>query len=256
MGVDGWGEIEKKPVALLSATLGEIELFLGGAMVVEEEGSIDGVPFYSGTCGGHGVVVAVTGVGIRRARRGTNIIIARFKPRMVLSAGLSGALSPELRVGQVVLGEYVVSRLKGERKEFAKVGLGGLRSLEPEGAVISGGILTESGFVHEPRRKRSLFEETGVLCVDMESWGVVEAAAGAGVPVVSMRAVSDESTEKLPDVGAFYAKGGGFSVTKAAGYFLRHPRSIYPYYRFRRVNCPKAGEALKQAIEAFILSLP
>jgi len=226
-------------------------------MAVEEEGSIDGVPFSSGTCGGHGVVAAVTGVGIRRARRGTNIIIARFKPRMVLSAGLSGALSPKLRVGQVVLGEYVVSRLKGERKEFAKVGLGGrLCFLEPEGAVISGGILTESGFVHEPCRKRTLFEETGALCVDMESWGVVEAAEGAGVPVVSMRAVSDESTEKLPDVGAFYAKGGGFSVTKAAGYFLRHPRSIYPYYRFRRVNCPKAGEALNRAIEAFILSLP
>jgi adenosylhomocysteine nucleosidase len=171
-------------IALLSATWDEVTL-LKKDIQVAEEGADGELKYKIGELYGQSVVMAVTGVGIRRARTGASFIIQKFKPRIIICAGHGGALSPDLKVGDIILGESVISLRKNEKKL--------LFSDLPFSEIDckKGALLTESRFVHKPEEKRSLFEASGALAVDMETWGVVEAAGQSGIPVASVRSVSD-----------------------------------------------------------------
>ena len=102
-------------IALLSATWDEISR-LKRDIQVSEEGADGELKYKVGDLYGRSVVIAVTGVGIRRARVGTSFIIQKFKPRIIISAGLGGALSPDLKVEDIVLGESVISLRKMRRR--------------------------------------------------------------------------------------------------------------------------------------------
>ena len=84
-------------IALLSATWDEI-ILLKRDVQVADEGANGELEYKIGELYGQPVVIAVTGVGIRRARAGTSFIIQKFKPCIIICAGLGGALSPDLKV--------------------------------------------------------------------------------------------------------------------------------------------------------------
>ncbi|MEE8299509.1 MAG: hypothetical protein V3R67_09045, partial [Thermodesulfobacteriota bacterium] len=79
-------------IALISATWDEITL-LKRDVQVTEEGSNGDLEYRIGELSGQPILLAVAGVGIRRARTGTSFIIQKFKPRIIISAGFGGALS-------------------------------------------------------------------------------------------------------------------------------------------------------------------
>ena len=89
----------------------------------------------------------------------------------------------------------------------------------------------------------------------METWGVVEAAGQSGIPVASVRAVSDESHEILPDMGAIYGINGEVDINKASAYFLSDPSLIAPYFKFRFKNTPRAAYSLSKFLSSLIPNL-
>ena len=235
-------------IALLSATWDEIS-HLKTNIQVAEEGVNGELNYKIGELYGQSVVIAVMGVGIRKARAGTSFIIQKFKPRIIICAGLGGALSPDLNVGDIVLGEAVVSLRKDEEKElFNDISLLGVE-------YKKGAFLTESRFINKPQEKKRLFEASSALVVDMETWGVVEAAVQSGIPVVSVRSVSDESHERLPDMGAIYGNNGEVDIEKASDYFLSDLSLIAPYFKFRFKNSPRASNSLCKFLSSLILNL-
>ncbi len=235
-------------IALLSATWDEIS-HLKRNIQVAEEGVNGELNYKIGELYGQSVVIAVTGVGIRKARAGTSFIIQKFKPRIIICAGLGGALSPDLNVGDIVLGETVVSLRKDEEKElFNDISLLGVE-------YKKGAFLTESRFINKPQEKKRLFEASSALVVDMETWGVVEAAVQSGIAVVSVRSVSDESHERLPDMGAIYGNNGEVDIEKASDYFLSDLSLIAPYFKFRFKNSPRASNSLCKFLSSLILNL-
>ena len=114
----------------------------------------------------------------------------------------------------------------------------------PNGKYKKGRILTESRFISEPDEKIRLFEESKSLVVDMETWGVAEAARQSRTPVMSIRAVSDKADESLPDMALIYNSLGVFDFEKADIYFKENPDLITPYLKFRYTNTPAASDAL------------
>jgi len=235
-------------IALLSATWDEI-ILLKRDVQVADEGANGELEYKIGELYGQPVVIAVTGVGIRRARAGTSFIIQKFKPRIIICAGLGGALSPDLKVGDIVLGESVISLRKNEAKELYS----DLPFSEIE--CKKGALLTESRFINKPEEKKRLFEASSALSVDMETWGVVEAAVQSGIPVASVRSVSDESHENLPDMGAIYANNGEVDIEKASDYLLSDPSLIAPYFKFRFKNSPRAANSLYEFLSSLIPNL-
>lgn len=224
-------------IALITATWDEIRL-LKTDIKISEDGTSGGFEYVLGDLYEKSVIIAETGVGIRKARTGANYIIQKFKPSLILIAGFGGALSSELKVGDIVLGEEVFSLMK---KEVLK--LRNDISL-PNGKYKKGRILTESRFISEQDEKIRLFEESKSLVVDMETWGVAEAARQSRTPVMSIRAVSDKADESLPDMSLIYNSLGVFDFEKADRYFKENPDLITPYLKFKYTNTPAASDSL------------
>ena len=235
-------------IALLSATWDEINK-LKSDIELAEEGVSGDLQYIVGKLYGKKLVLAASGVGIRRARAGTSFIIQKFKPRLIINAGLGGALSTDLKLGDVVIGESVFSLQKSESKELHNE----FSSLEEEFKRVS--LLTESRFINEPEEKKRLFESSGASVIDMETWGVVEAAAQSITPVASIRAISDECHERLPDMGAIYGSNGQVDLEKADLYFKDSPELLASYLKFRFTNSPKAINSLNNFLAGLISNL-
>ena len=235
-------------IALLTATWDEIRL-LKREIQNSEQGTNGDLEYLLGDLHSQSIVAAETGVGIRRARAGTSFVIQKFKPSLIVVGGFGGALSSDLDVGDIILGESVISLKKNEAKELYSD-----FSLTDEDCV-KGRILTESRFINEPDQKKKLFEASNALVVDMETWGVLEAARQSKTPVASVRAVSDESKEQLPDMAALYGANGELDFIKADQYFKAHPNLMTPYLKFRFKNTPLASDSLSKFLSVLIASL-
>lgn len=235
-------------IALLTATWDEIRL-LKQDINVSEEGSSGELTYVIGELTGKQVIVAETGVGIRRARAGASFVIQKFKPSLIILAGFCGALSSDLNVGDIILGESVTSLKKNETRALYH------NFLFSDIDCIKAQILTESRFINEPQEKKRLLEESNALVVDMETWGVLEAARQSKTPVASVRAVSDDSNERLPDMAALYASNGKFDFNKADQYFKAHPDLMTPYLKFRFKNTPCASDSLSKFLYSLVSDL-
>ena len=63
--------------------------------------------FRGGRYGDIKVAVVETGTGFAPARRATQALIDAHSPAWVISAGFSGALRPEMKIGQIVMADHV-----------------------------------------------------------------------------------------------------------------------------------------------------
>lgn len=214
-----------------------------------EEGEWEGIRYIFGKILDKPVLLGISGVGVKRARKGTSFIIQKFKPTLIISAGFGGALSPGLKVGDIVIGEWVLSLKKNEKITL----LSDVPHLEHD--FTKGGILTENRFISDPIEKKKLFEESGALTVDMETWGVTEAALKNDIKVMSIRSISDECDETLPDMGSIFNARSVLDKKKALAYFLSHPSHIIPYIRFTQFNLKKSSNSLSDFLRKVILAL-
>jgi adenosylhomocysteine nucleosidase len=235
-------------IALLTATWDEIRL-LKRNIQVSEQGRSGELKYLIGELSGRPVIAAQTGVGIRRARTGASLIIQKFKPSLIIVGGFGGALSSDLNVGDIILGESVISLKKDETKELH------CDFSFSDADFVKGQILTESRFVNEPEEKKRLLKVSKASVVDMETWGVAEAARQSKTPVASVRAVSDEVHERLPDMAALYGNNGEFDFIKADKYFKEFPDLVASYLKFRFKNTPIASDSLSKFLSIFIANL-
>ena len=60
-------------------------------------------------------MVAIGGIGRNAARKAAEAVVARYEPSVMISAGIAGALSPTLKVGDVVQASEVVDAESGAR---------------------------------------------------------------------------------------------------------------------------------------------
>jgi nucleoside phosphorylase len=169
-------------IAIISATWNEIKE-VRKELSRTEEGHWEEMEFIKGRLCGKPIILGQTGVGIKRARKGTGFVIQKFKPDLIISAGFGGALDAELKVGDIVVGEWVLSLRKNEKRKL----LSELPGLGDD--FKKGGVLSENRFIHDPKEKRKLLETSGALLVDMETWGVAEAALQSGIRVFSIRSI-------------------------------------------------------------------
>jgi adenosylhomocysteine nucleosidase len=142
----------------------------------------------------------------------------------VISAGFAGGLDPALRVGDTLTMDF------------------------PGAPILSRAMPIET-----PAEKIAAFHETGARLVDMETATLADACASAGVPLVSVRAVSDSAEQFLPvPFGAWFdmqrQRARPFSLVL---HLLRHPSHIAPFARFIS-RLPRVAQALAAAVESAV----
>ncbi len=137
-------------------------------------------------------------------------------PELVVSAGVCGALSPELRPGDLVVPDVVLGPA-GER--FATVEVAGL----PRAGALAG----VTDVVETPAAKARLWVETRALACDMESAVILAWARARGIPAAVIRGVSDPADRGVPaDLAAVVEPDGRVRTARAVRAVLARPRAI------------------------------
>jgi len=115
--------------------------------------------------------------------------------RGLMSFGIAGGLSPDLRTGTCVVGSTIISETAQLMTDSDWT-----RSLLQvlPGAVHGAIVGVSSRIVAHPDAKRALRARTGALAVDNESHVVASAAAARGLPVAAVRVIMDPVTRELP----------------------------------------------------------
>jgi hopanoid-associated phosphorylase len=137
----------------------------------------------------------------------------------IISFGMAGALDPELRIGDWVIGERV-GKLACDPawREALSQRLPGARV----GPVHADGTL-----ITDPDTKMNLNRDSGCLAADMESHVAAQVAAGRGVPFAVLRCISDEAGALLPPAIAVAMKpGGGLALGAVLRSIVRAPGQV------------------------------
>ncbi len=189
-----------------------------------------------------------TGVGDTPTQRArfAHQLAAVAAPRLIVSAGYAGGLSPALSVGDLVLG---ANRSSPALLACAKDALAG----EP---VHVGTLLTARAAVEHVRDKATLYRDTGALAVDMETAWIAEACAAAGLPLLSLRVVSDAADDDFPVPGRVLYDPVHQRPRYLAlpAWLVLHPRHIGPFVRFVRRLGP-ARERLTRALHRVLAAV-
>lgn len=153
-------------------------------------------------------VVAVGGIGEKHARRAAEIVIEHAQPRLLVSAGIAGAISPKLKVGDVGRIREVVDVATGERYP------------------TQGGdwVLATSQDVSDAAEKQGLLAKYGADVVDMEAAAEAQVAQDRGIEFAAVKAISDDAAFEMPPLNRFIDGNGRFDTRRFLVYIALHPK--------------------------------
>jgi adenosylhomocysteine nucleosidase len=166
-----------------------------------------------------GAIVACAAARPHKARDLARELVAMGATKL-MSFGISGSLDSSVHLGDIFIGTRVASA-KG-RWQCDEAWGRELASKIPH--AKRGGVYGSEVLVATIEEKDALYQSTGCAIVDMESQCAAEVAAEAGLPLIVVRAVCDDSVMNVPPfVMASIAEDGSINVLKALGYLALHP---------------------------------
>ena len=162
--------------------------------------------------------------------------------RGVISIGLGGALSPHLKVGDVVIAERILTG--AENWDCHAVWRNRLVSLLPD--AHQGAIFGSDVIIHRAETKTGLHDTTGALVVDMESQVVARFAASRDLPLAALRVISDDASHVLPPAALVAMKpDGGISIGRVLWSVMKKPAQIPALVRTGRASSKAFAELLR-----------
>jgi len=176
------------------------------------------------------------------------------KPAAVLVTGFAGACRPDLRTGDIVVGDPVAVPGAELDEDSGDPGLRrrAVRAIESARLRYQvGRLLTVDEVVTTPAAKAKWSRAQGALAVDMESAHVLAWARRAGLRAVAVRAITDGLEDEVPhDLLRAVGPDGRMRAWAAAG-FLGRPALLPAAWRLGRRSHRALG-SLARFIRAFV----
>ncbi|MCX7824161.1 MAG: hypothetical protein N2689_01205 [Verrucomicrobiae bacterium] len=210
----------------------------------------DHLRFFIGTLNGVRVVLFRTGVGRLRAREIIRIFFEHFEPGVFISAGFGGALTPDLRVGDIVLATSICE-LQSGRCDWE----GFVPSLNSEVEFRKGRLITADEMIIYGRDKARIGRDHQAVVVDMETSAVAALCQRRGVLMIGVRTISDRADEDLPpEINTFF-DNGQVRPAYVAKAILAHPPTVFGLFRLAK-NVWRAGDDLAAFLEKLVKVVP
>ena len=202
-------------IGIIGALDIELERLIG-AMQGPVHREISGVPFTCGRLLGTDVVIARAGVGKINAAVCAQTMALIYEPELIINSGVSGALSPDLRVGDVVIGTDVVQhdvdttamgdepgfvstvdRLSFPLDNFASTAIAA--AAEELGIrAVRGRIASGDQFVASTERKEEIVRLFSAVTCEMEAGAIAHVCFLNRVSCAVIRCISDGGNEEAP----------------------------------------------------------
>ena len=196
-------------IGILCSTPQEIKHF---DLIKTSAEKIGGKTFFRSNDSSHELIVVECGLGKVNAALVSTLLIQNFKCKLLFFSGVAGGIDPEMKVGDVIVGESLIQhdygalnngnleifrageipigsskyekdfKLDSEIKNLIKLKLPDLRM---------GKILTGDVYIRCKQTRNFLFKKFGAQAVEMEGGAVAQVAEQFRTPVIVVRCLSD-----------------------------------------------------------------
>lgn len=147
-------------------------------------------------------VLITSGMGTQRAGQAARELIKTNAPRLLISFGIAGAVEADLDIGDVVVPEVYCELVNGVPQSLQPMNLWPDNALKAAafsvgscGArLITGTAVTTGGSIVSGEQLSNLKHPI----LEMETAGIARAARESGIPLFSMRAISDGPRAPIP----------------------------------------------------------
>jgi len=243
-------------VLLVAALLREVRPFLRRA-AARPRGDL-GRPAWEVAVREGRALLLVAGPGPEAAARAAAAALCHAGPRVLVSLGFGGALTPEPALGEVVLGE-TCWQFDPERGSLRAISPPPprplaelLRLLQDAGLPAgAGSLVTAPGIIHKAVQGRPLTELFRPV-LDLESAPLAELAATRGLAFLGLRAVTDGAGEEIPEfIREACQAGEEPGLAAAFSWAARDPRRFRFLIRMWR-RSRVAAQELARALEVLL----
>jgi adenosylhomocysteine nucleosidase len=164
----------------------------------------------------------------------------------LISAGFAGGLNDQLNVGDLLLAQNFSTA------ELSKAA----RSLLVNLPIHVANLLTVPSMIDSNEERNKIAQATGAAAVDMETEFIARACAEHGVPLLSLRVISDTPRQRFPAPAhvLFNIERQRTSVMTLVLYLCKHPTGLRGLIRFAS-QIARARETLTEALVAVATAL-
>jgi adenosylhomocysteine nucleosidase len=224
-----------KKTAIIAALDRELHPFVDGWIQTRLEVSGKSLSCYE--CQDKDAVAVAGGIGCERSAQAARAVVAKYQPKVLISAGLAGALIRSLKVASIVTPNVIVDAASGAEYRC-----------QMGGDVVGGGVLVSSQGIASTEAKAGLVERCHALVVDMEAAGVARVAEETGTGFRCVKAISDELDFALPPLERFVDSEGAFQTARFAAWAVLRPWRWVTVIQLAR-NSTRATKALSAWLE-------
>jgi len=191
------------------------------------------------------VQVLHTGVGERVCRQRVEKFLQDEQVDCLISAGFAGALTDDLQMGDLLIAG-----------NFSTVDLSDRRSLLSSLPIHITVLLTVPALIDSSEERNKLARTSGAAAVEMETEFIARVCAKHGVPLLSLRVISDTSRNLFPAPAnvLFDIEQQQTPMLKLATYLLTHPNRVPRLVQFAR-RVARARKILASALVAVLREL-
>ena len=198
---------KRETVAIIGAMDVEIEEILSNLSNAKGKQYLD-FKIITGNLGKYRIVLSKSGVGKVNSATTTQFIIDKYRPAYIIIIGIAGGTSPNLKVGDTVIGSEMIQHdfditAFGKPKGYIDNGI------EPNKPTIYYSdktlvdkflknnflklvtIATGDIFVTDTKMKNDIRKEFNADVIDMESAAIAQTAKRNNIPVLVLRTISD-----------------------------------------------------------------
>jgi adenosylhomocysteine nucleosidase len=205
----------------------------------------NGITTIRGKIGDRDVEVLHTGVGEKVCRQRLGRFLEDQQFDLLISTGFAGALSDELQVDDLLLA-----------RNFSTIGLNERSTSFPSLPIRTADLLTAPTLIDSSNARTEIARTSGAAAVDMETEFIARACAAHGIPLLSLRVITDTPREPFPAPAhvLFDIAKQRTDLPKLARFFLTHPNRIPGLLQFAR-KIAHARKTLADALVAIVRDL-
>jgi adenosylhomocysteine nucleosidase len=175
-----------------------------------------------GNLGDRSVLIAQVGMGQTLAEENTRVIFHYFRPRAVVLAGYGGALSPQLKAGQIIMSNNYTSE---EVLPFLRLLTG----------FDFAGFCTSDELADTKKKRDEYAQNSRSQVIEMETAAVADVVHARSIPFIALRVISDDYQQVLPAkalAAGFNARKGRATPFRLLAHLAMHPGDISPFRKF------------------------
>jgi adenosylhomocysteine nucleosidase len=235
-------------IGLVAALAIETSAFLDRCEKVKKY-SASGLTFRGGKYDKVKIACVDGGMGFAKARAATNAMIETHTPRWVLSVGFSGALSPDVKTGDIVMANAIVDTHGQELFVDLKM------ASNLKAGLHVGKILTVDHIVRTVAEKQELGAKYSAIAVDLESLAVAQVCRDAKTRFMAIRVISDDLAADLPpEILSVVGATGAVRIGAALSAMWKRPASVTDMWKLRE-KALLAAKRLATFLDGVILQL-